>query len=380
MSNDKREWSPQQQDALKKVSEWLNDSGGNKVFRLFGYAGSGKSTLAIEMARLCDGKVQFAAFTGKAARVMKSKGCHNATTIHSLIYNVIEDEDTQKTGTPKFTLNYDSPVKECKLVIIDEVSMVDEALGMDLLSFGKKILVLGDPEQLPPISGAGFFTSHTPDIMLTEVHRQAKDSPIINLATVVRLGGDLEYGTYGESRVIHRSDLVRDDIMDTDQIIVGKNATRQTFNGNVRRIKGINSEIPIVGEKVICLRNNKQKKILNGSMWTVKDTLNAKNNKMADYLKQRLSAMKLESEDDGYPVEVQVRKEFWRGEEDKLEWKDKKYTDDFTFGYAITAHKSQGSQWDTVTLFDESFVFRDEAKRHLYTAITRAAKKITIIR
>ncbi len=375
-----KNWSPQQIKALDTVTEWIKEKDGNQVFRLFGYAGTGKSTLAIEMAHRCDGKVQFAAFTGKAARVMKSKGCYNATTIHSLIYNVVEDEDTKKTGTPKFVLNPDSPVQASKLVIIDEVSMVDESLGKDLLSFGVKILVLGDPEQLPPISGTGYFTSQSPDVMLTEVHRQAVDSPIINLATVVRMGGELEYGEYGDCRVIRRADLVRADILETDQIIVGKNATRQMFNSRIRELKEITSELPILGEKVICLRNNRQKKILNGSMWTVTDTLDYKNSKMADYLKERLSVMKLESEDDGLPVQVQVRKEFWRGEEDKLEWNDKKYCDDFTFGYAITAHKSQGSQWDNVTLFDESFVFRDDAKRHLYTAITRAAKKITIIR
>lgn len=372
-------WSSQQVEALDKVTEWLKDKDGNQIFRLFGYAGTGKSTLAKEISSRVDGKALFAAFTGKAAHVMMKKGCIGASTIHSLIYKPIDDEDTKKTGQPKFVLNHDSLVSTAKLLIVDEVSMVDEALGKDLMSFGTKILVLGDPQQLPPVNGTGFFTNHKPDVMLTEVHRQAENSPIIHMATVVRLGGQLEYGEYGDSRVIHRSDLERSYILDADQIIVGKNATRQAFNERIREIKGINSETPIIGEKLVCLKNNRKKRLLNGSIWYVKDPLTYKNDKLTDYLKDRINYFKLESEDDQYPVEVSVRKEFWRGHEDQLTWEMKKYTDDFTFGYALTCHKSQGSQWDNVMLFDESSVFREDASRHLYTAITRAAEKITIV-
>ena len=70
--------------------------------------------------------------------------------------------------------------------------MVDEELGRDLLSFGKPVLVLGDPAQLPPVKGGGFFTEAEPDIMLTEVHRQAADNPIIRMSMVVREGGRLD--------------------------------------------------------------------------------------------------------------------------------------------------------------------------------------------
>jgi exodeoxyribonuclease-5 len=95
--------------------------------------------------------VQFAAFTGKAAQVLRSKGAVNARTIHSLIYRprgeeAVADETTGKTSmSPMFSLNRQSPVARAKLIIVDECSMVDEALGRDLLSFGTPILVLGDP-------------------------------------------------------------------------------------------------------------------------------------------------------------------------------------------------------------------------------------------
>jgi len=117
-----------------------------QVFRLFGYAGVGKTTLARHIAEGAQGEAVFAAFTGKAALVLRSKGCVGASTIHALIYRASEGAE----GAPTFTLNHDGPASKAGLIVIDECSMVDAELGRDLLSFGKPILVLGDPAQLPP--------------------------------------------------------------------------------------------------------------------------------------------------------------------------------------------------------------------------------------
>jgi exodeoxyribonuclease-5 len=195
------EWAPQQNEALEKVGKWLQSAGqhdNKQIFRLFGYAGTGKTTLAIEISKMVEsGSALFAAFTGKAALVMRKKGCHGANTLHSLIYKPRrewrEDEDKRPTGDiPEWQINPDSPVRYASLVIVDECSMVNEELARDLLSFGTPVLVLGDPAQLPPVSGAGFFTEAEPDHMLTEIHRQAADNPIIRIATDIRLGKDLK--------------------------------------------------------------------------------------------------------------------------------------------------------------------------------------------
>jgi len=138
-------FTPHQDSALNSVSAWLKagpgKNGNPKVFRLFGYAGTGKTTLAKHIAEGVDGDVKFAAFTGKAALVMRSKGCHDAQTIHSMIYRARETGEE----TPSFDLWDDAPASKASLIIIDECSMVDEELGRDLLSFGTKVLVLGDP-------------------------------------------------------------------------------------------------------------------------------------------------------------------------------------------------------------------------------------------
>lgn len=361
-------WSPQQDAALKEVSAWLKDKKGPQVFRLFGWAGTGKSTLATHLAK--DVKnVCYAAFTGKAALVMQKRGCVGASTIHSLIYTLTEE----RGGEPQFVLNENSSVKEADLVVIDEVSMVDEVLANDLLSFGTKVLVLGDPFQLPPVKGAGYFINAEPDVMLTEIHRQAADNPIIRLSMDIREGRGLAYGHFGSSKVIERSDVDQQEVLAADTIIVGKNRTRRDFNARVRQLMDLPADQPVVGDKVICLRNNREKRLLNGQLWTVSE-LKAKSAQVLEML--------LHPDDAGKRaatalVTTHMNIFLDRGEE--MPWSERRKYDEFTFGYALTCHKSQGSQWDNVYLFNESQAFREDRDRWLYTAVTRAAERITVV-
>src|SRR5258705_11374511 len=219
-------FSPEQDAALKAVADWMKEKPGRGraplIFRLFGYAGTGKTTLARHIAESVDGKVLFAAFTGKAALVMRSKGCQGATTIHSLIYRPLESS----VDTPSFALWDGSPASKAKLIVIDECSMVDADLGRDLQSFGVPLLVLGDPAQLPPIQGGGFFTDAEPDAMLTEVHRQAQNDPIVRMSMDIREGRELEIGRQGESEVVSRGEFDPKRRMRADHALGGRTNTR----------------------------------------------------------------------------------------------------------------------------------------------------------
>lgn len=399
-------FSPQQERALTAASNWLR-SGNAPVFRLFGYAGTGKTTLATTLAQGVAGRVHFAAYTGKAASVMRQRGCPDATTIHRLIYKpagkssktllALEDslakllkahpegepetpqitqlrrlikDEGERVSRPSFILNPESPLHYCSLIIIDEASMVDEQMGHDLLSFGKPVLVLGDPAQLPPVRGEGFFTgsNSTPDVVLTEIHRQAKDNPIIRLATSVREGSSLNVGTYGNSSVLERGAFTRALAKDADQVIVGRNATRKDFNRNYRtNILGFKTPLPCVGDKLVCLRNNHDLGLLNGGMYTAREVA-AVEAGTVDLL--------IENEDGQLPVTA--HKGHFDGTE--IPWWDKKEAEEFDYGYALTCHKSQGSQWGKVLVFDESFSFREHAQKWLYTAITRASESVTVIK
>lgn len=374
------QFSSQQDEALKAVSQWLKQ-GQSPLFRLFGYAGTGKTTLARHFAEEVDGDVQFAAFTGKAAQVLRSKGASNAKTIHSLIYRprgeeAVEDEETGKTSiAPMFSLNRQSPIAKASLVIVDECSMVDEELGRDLMSFGTPILVLGDPGQLPPISGGGFFTEHEPDCLLTEIHRQARDNPIIDLAMRVREGIDIGYGDWGTARVITKSDVTTELVMDADQVLLGINRTRRRYNQRLRQLKGFDARYPQSGDKLVCLRNDPAKGLLNGSLWQVMTA-------SRETVKPGINLIVTPEDDDMNrgAAKIKLLKAAFESPDVEVPWQTRKRYDDFDYGYALTVHKAQGSQWDNIVLFDESYAFRDTRERWLYTAITRAAEVLTIVR
>lgn len=374
------EFSAGQERALSAVNKWLK-AGDRQVFRLFGYAGTGKTTLARHFADGVDGEVLFAAFTGKAAQVLRSKGARKASTIHSLIYRPkgeeeIEDEETgAKSVAPTFSLNRKSPVSEAALIVIDECSMVDEALGQDLLSFGTPVLVLGDPGQLPPVSGGGFFTEHEPDYLLEEVHRQARDNPIVDLAQQVREGRSIMIGDYGDTaKVISKREVTSNLVLETDQVLVGTNRTRRRYNERLRELKGFEGPIPQAGDKLVCLRNDTAKGLLNGSLWQVTSA--------ARTVKPSMNLL-IRAEDEGierYSAKVKVLKAVFETPEADIPWQLRRRHDDFDYGYALTVHKAQGSQWDDVVLFDESYAFREHAQRWLYTGITRAAERLTIVK
>ncbi|WP_375642375.1 MULTISPECIES: ATP-dependent RecD-like DNA helicase [unclassified Bartonella] len=372
------QFSPEQDSALKAVAAWLKE-GRSPLFRLFGYAGTGKTTLARHFAETVDGSVQFAAFTGKAAQVLRSKGASNACTIHSLIYcprgeEEVSDEITgKKSIAPTFTLNRRSAAAQAKLIIVDECSMVDEKLARDLMSFRTPILVLGDPGQLPPISGGGFFSNGEPDFLLSEIHRQARDNPIIRLAMDVREGRDIAYGDYGEARVVTRKEVNQQLVLDADQVLVGVNRTRYLYNQRLRVLKGFTADYPQAGDKLVCLRNDPTKGLLNGSLWKVMTS-------QKETVKPSINLLVKPEEGERGVAKIKLLKAAFENPDQEISWQLKKRYDDFDYGYALTVHKAQGSQWNNVVLFDESFAFRDMYARWLYTGITRAAERLMIVR
>lgn len=406
------EWSPQQKEALDKAKRWIENPGQQQVFYLAGYAGTGKSTLARHLAGDVNGMVLYGAYTGKAALVMRQMGCRNATTIHRMIYlprdksrakltrmkhdlehlEIVRNEsqaepepsilhkirdlsyyisrEEKELKRPAFTLNGDSEVKLASLVVIDEVSMVGEDMGEDLLSFDTPILVLGDPAQLPPIRSGGFFTRREPDYTLTEIHRQAAGSPVIELATKIRKGERPTLGEYGESRVLSKGVLTIEDLMGYDQILVGLNATRHDLNKQIREVLKRKSSLPEPGDRLVCLRNDHELGLLNGALWDVT---------WCEEVDADLMMVTIKEPDGWLELTVEAHRHYIEHREDDLTHWEIRDAQCFDYGYALTTHKAQGSQWGRVLVIDESRSFREDAKRWLYTAITRAAEAVTII-
>lgn len=375
------------------VQDWLSNHRHQKpVYQVAGYAGTGKSTLAAQVVQSFNGLVYVATYTGKAAHVLRSKGISEAVTIHQLIYQPkkrskkrlmeietlllkcrteaerekLEDEqrkEQENLKRPTFALNPMSRLYQADLLILDEYSMVDEKVGQDLLSFDVPILAFGDPGQLPPVKGRCHFNGE-PDLFLTEIHRQEADNPIIQLASTVRRGKPLQPGVYGSCHVIPISETTKADRLrwakQADQVLVGRNRTRNAANQTIRGAYGRTGD-PCVGDKLVCLQNNYDVGTLNGQLFTVIEPAMLGN-------QLRLTVENEEGEVISTWAEMGAPN-FYAG--------NSADTVIFDYGYALTVHKAQGSEWRNVLLIDE-WHFSDRTK-WLYTAITRASESITIL-
>lgn len=374
--------SDEQAAAIRRIVEWYKDKRGPQEFYLAGYAGVGKSTVAAvaieELKQRCRVRsVQTAAYTGKAASVLRKKGATGAQTIHSLIYRAIEDEET---GEVHFGLSDDSPAADADLIVLDEVSMVNREIAEDLRSFGKKILVMGDPGQLPPVSGEGAFTNREPDVFLREIHRQAADSPIIELATLARQGRPLPKGY--ENRSVRVLPLTKETqpliYREQTQAICGLNRVRWVYNLRIRKLRGFEGETPQAGERIICCRNNREEGLFNGGMGKLLAPAAVHGEVPSAWLLD-VQMDDLAAPNNGLPVDPYLfRRHYTNGNTQKLSARGTRL-DEFDWGYVITCHKGQGSSWDDVTVIDDSSTFRDNRNKWLYTALTRAERGLTVL-
>lgn len=379
------ELTPKQDLVVREAADWIRTAKG--AFQapwkyLAGVAGSGKTTLAKKLAE--EFRVAYCAFTGKAANVLREKGCNGATTLHRLIYRPEEkpvqaDDGSQRWST-EFVAREDAPLGDYDVVVLDECSMVDAKMATDLLSYGKPVLVLGDPFQLPPVSGEGYFTSREPTWFLDEVHRQAAESGILRLATDIREGrGVCDHAGYMPEAAIvsldeataHEDQLLRW----TDIVLTGTHRMRKHFNSQYRLAKNFVSAFPEAGDQLVCLQNDHKRGLLNGAIW----------NAEADAQQRGFHKLEMFISADDDPTQ-KLLVEAWdhdfcdlEAEFEKMPWNRRAARARFAYGYALTVHKSQGSEWPRVIVVDESQTFREHAARWLYTAVTRASKNLVVV-
>lgn len=387
--------STQQQYAYDDIGRWLKS--GSQEYVLAGFAGTGKTTIAKALASQVDGKIYFVSFTGKAALNMQRKGNENAMTLHKLIYTpknksqkrLIElrdqlekdpqnerlkfllDEEVKNVNRPSFNLNLESLARSAALIIVDEYSMMTQGMVDDLRQLAVKILYLGDPAQLPPV---GTENNLEPDYFLTEIHRQALDSPILRAATDVRNGVRLTYHQEEGFRYGPKEDFFWDDYNNADQVITGRNINRTTLNNKFRDKLGFNSPYPMISDKIVCLKNDHEIGIMNGMIGY---SLNDANESWGD---DATFFIDFESEGQKFLGLDAWPNRFKNPKAQPEQW-EMKELQHFDYGYAITCHKAQGSEWDNVMIFDDGFQINvpEMRRRWLYTAITRASKNISIV-
>ncbi|MCH9637817.1 MAG: ATP-dependent RecD-like DNA helicase [Gammaproteobacteria bacterium] len=363
--------SEDQRRAMEIVARWRES--GEPTLTLGGYAGTGKTTLVKEIlgtpgwrrAKVC-------ALAGKAAYVLRCKGVP-ATTIHSLIYvpvltcelteKPVADCEECKPTCASTTVKFRPAAEiDASAIIVDEASMVNHEIYRDLLSFEKPILFVGDHGQLEPI-GRNPRLMADPQIRLEKIHRQAESSPIIQFAHRVRQGFAPE--TCGDRARVVESRWAPRDVHEYDVVLCGKNSTRVAVNTKIRQRLGYGGALPEPGERVICLRNDAERKIFNGMQATVRECVQGRDG----------DGILMTVEDDlgdVYPRLPIVPEQFGAEKTLDLRRRDKTQWD---FGYCVTVHKAQGSEWKRVCVLE--WIHPEwSSERWRYTASTRASEEL----
>ena len=393
------ELTSKQLEGLRTAVQRFNQ--GYKYTVIAGYAGSGKSTLIKfiidELPVNPERDVAYAAFTGKAATVLQQKGCQNAVTAHKLLYRA----KPMPNGTYKFYPRAKNEM-EYKVIVIDEVSMLPKPMWDLLITHDVYILATGDPGQLPPVNpDDDNHILDKPHVFLDEIVRQAQDSEIIRLSMHIREGGTLSsFECSGQQvQIFNKGDVVSGMYDWADQILCATNAQRTKINNFVRQQKGFGEE-PEVGDKIISLRNHWDFAsssgtwaLTNGSIGTI-EYMDKQNIWLPRYIYDKpvpylFTNITLEDGDvfNVIPIDYNSLKNGEMTLNPKQAYQLNKMKGfieapfEFAYAYAITCHKSQGSEWNKVLVFEEWFPnTTEEHKKWLYTACTRASDKLVVIK
>ena len=367
--------SPEQQSASREI-EWFLEQTGDPVFTVQGLAGSGKSTLLAAVARAWPDAIVTAP-TGRAAAVLREKFGLEATTIHSAFYR-LESESRRANGLRDLTF---APRRRAgsmtgRIVLIDEASMVTERLRADLLATGARLVAFGDPGQLPPVKAVPGFPQA--DLTLKQIHRQAAGSPIIRQAHRVRAGGD--YQSDGpDFQVLSQNSHAL--LREADVMLCWTHRTRRRINQIARRaVRGSEirtppavdgsfdavSEYPRAGERVVVLRNAPRFGLWNGDTATLARDIRPDDRSVSLIKVGDSGAGGIELPLSGF---VQMPGGCLDPSGLLLD-----------FGYVLTVHKAQGSEWPCVAIEDDYPRSDPERARWIYTALTRASQRVVVIR
>ena len=383
-----------QEHVLQEAIKWWK--GSEQLFQISGAPGTGKTFLLyriIDALGIPFDKIAFMAYTGQAAIVMRNAGLTTAKTIHSTLYEPVEVPVMRPDGTCELDPYYNKPVTTVQfkprdlsgisLFVIDEAGMVNEEIGQEIMNRGLKTMAIGDLDQLKPITGDPYFLVNGYVHVLTEKMRQAENNPIIYLSERALKGLPIEIGTYGKSKVIYRDELTDYEIVNSDIMICGTNRTRDMINRNYRNnILHCTSNLPMVGEKMICRKNNwllmsDGISLVNGLSGIVTRSPGVEGFDGRTYTIDFQPYMC-----GGIFIDLTCDYQYLISSNDKKKFlKNSKYStgEKMEYAYAITTHLSQGSQYNN-GIYIEEFLRSDIQRNLLFTGITRFKDRITYVK
>lgn len=397
---------------IKELPEKFPQGGGVAV--ISGYAGTGKTTLLKVLAQE-HANLFVLTPTGKAAvRVKQAAGCE-AMTIHLWMYKPRKDE---RTGEYKFDQKQSDELRMPinGTLLIDEASMIQQQIWEHLYFYcqalGLNIVLIGDGFQLPPIEmdptkkafsifGEEFRADFR--VNLTEVLRQALESPIIRISTEIRTASDIT-GALTQLEIVMEKKLDEALVEMYERkgvIICHRNATRHSTNARIRDLRGLPAEHILAGEPLLVTRNNYKLGVFNGEVFQL-ETLDQTHGPVpvVDRYKNKSMFMtfrEISLQDLPTKAAICVEEVFGRSGDMDLDaiYKASNYTlksaydgdRDLApphlhanFGYTLTCHKSQGSEWpEAVVMMEHSVrIGTQEGRRWLYTALTRARDRVRV--
>ena len=370
--------------AIEMAVEWYRNyrdrvPGTPKFFALGGDAGTGKTTVARHIAGLCCAptRVKYIAPTGKAASRLRDKGCVGAGTVHKFLYHYLGNDFDD---APEFQVK-EALDEQPLLIVCDEASMIGTRMGNDIVSKGIPVLFLGDLGQVDPVNDDAFLSADDFSYNLEKIERNGGN--IVRAAFFVRTGGRLPPREYEDVKVYTRrytmSDVERH--LDKDSVMLcSYNNTRQLLNMKARIALGLEgSKMPVLGEKLVCTFNQHTYSISNGEQFILKDIRDLQESGRSDTDDEFMKMVTLESITNQEVKLAKLHLGCFIGADEDERRSCMRAMGGFDFGYALTIHKSQGSEWINVMVIEESMRSTPYAKLQ-YTAITRAIKHLTYFR
>lgn len=363
-------------DQFNAVGVVLNNIVNNddKFTVITGSAGTGKTFIINELKDFFEFNmlysVEVCALTGKAASHMS-----HGRTLHSVFYEKELDNYGEFIGfklrdTNEFT-------SWNRLFIIDEASMVSEEMINFFMEIEGKFIFFGDTKQLPPINSEDINILDWTDYEIEEIVRTKKDDPLINLSLNAYHHNIIDTDwidnknikLFGKKQGL--GSILKEN--DYDIILCGTNRQRKRLNSMVRQIKGHESDTPEIGERIISLKNDYKngEPLFNGQIYKVHDKR---------YVSRYLHTYSLFDERTNRIIkDIKIPNHLFEQDansSNSIITKDGESA--FTYGYAITVHKSQGDEFDRVLFVDEDVSYFLPQNRFRYTAITRAVETLHI--
>lgn len=384
----------------KRLSELLYEKK-NDITIITGGPGTGKTyniKKYLKDAESNGDKVLLCAPTGRAAKRMTEVTDHDAQTIHRLL----GAEGDKKSGKTYFSYNEDNKL-DADLIIVDEMSMVDESLMLSLIKAVPdytRLVFVGDVDQLPSVGAgnvlkdminSGYFSV----MKLTTIHRQAEGSTIVKNAHLVNEGKDVDFSDDEEDfKFVHRTS--DDKIKESIKILVKENIPKH-FDIDIDKIQvlcpskkascGVDSLNEILQDAINPESYDKTELNIGLSVFRLGDkVMQTVNNYDIPY--------DLLSSDGGFIgngsgiFNGDIGKITYIDEDektmevtfdDRLAYYSKNDIEDLSLAYAITVHKSQGSEYDVVVMPMSYAPYQLQNRKILYTAMTRAKKCIIFV-